>query len=58
MLSGERVRFQPVRVGRNLGNTVEVSAGLVGQERLVLNPGPELTEGTRLRAVPSEAFLF
>jgi len=35
----------PVRVGRNLGEQIEVVDGLTGRERLVLNPPDSLGEG-------------
>ncbi|MCA1326529.1 efflux RND transporter periplasmic adaptor subunit [Herbaspirillum sp. alder98] len=39
------VRLKKVRVGRNLGLTVEVLDGLTGNERLILNPSDSLAEG-------------
>lgn len=40
-----RVKLVPIKVGRNLGERIEVVDGLGGQERLVLNPSDSLTEG-------------
>jgi RND family efflux transporter MFP subunit len=40
-----RVHFRKVTLGRDLGTTVEVTAGLVGGERLVDNPPEFLSEG-------------
>ncbi|MBL0142120.1 MAG: efflux RND transporter periplasmic adaptor subunit [Betaproteobacteria bacterium] len=40
-----RVKLVPIRVGRNLGERIEVVDGLAGRERLVLNPPDSLTEG-------------
>lgn len=42
---GGRVHLQPVRLGRNYGENVEVLEGLHGNERLVLNPSDSLSEG-------------
>jgi RND family efflux transporter MFP subunit len=42
---GGKVHLQPVRVGRNYGETVEILEGLRGNERLVLNPSDALAEG-------------
>jgi RND family efflux transporter MFP subunit len=43
--SSGTVHLQPVRLGRNYGETVEVLDGLQGNERLVLNPSDSLAEG-------------
>ncbi|HMA09261.1 MAG TPA: efflux RND transporter periplasmic adaptor subunit [Ramlibacter sp.] len=42
---GGKVHLQPVRLGRNYGETVEILEGLRGNERLVLNPSDALAEG-------------
>jgi hypothetical protein len=39
------VRFLPVHVGRNLGNRVEVLAGLSPDAALVTNPNALLRDG-------------
>lgn len=43
------VHLQPVRLGRNYGDSVEVLQGLTGNERLVLNPSDSLAEGDKVR---------
>jgi RND family efflux transporter MFP subunit len=45
------VHLQPVRVGRNYGETVEVLDGLQGSESLVLNPSDSLAEGDKVQVV-------
>jgi RND family efflux transporter MFP subunit len=45
------VRMQPVRVGRNYGETVEVLDGLQGNESLVLNPADSLADGDKVQVV-------
>jgi RND family efflux transporter MFP subunit len=40
-----KVHLQPVRLGRNYGETVEILEGLRGNEKLVLNPSDSLAEG-------------
>ncbi len=44
------VHYLGVRLGRDLGQTVEVVAGLSGNERLVLSPPDGLKEGMRVAA--------
>jgi RND family efflux transporter MFP subunit len=45
------VHIQPVRLGRNLGDSVEVLSGLSGGERLVVNPPDSLAEGDQVQVV-------
>lgn len=45
------VHLQPVRVGRNYGDAVEVLEGLKGSESLVVNPSDSLAEGDRVQVV-------
>jgi RND family efflux transporter MFP subunit len=45
------VHLQPVRVGRNYGESVEVLQGLAGNEQLVLNPSDSLAEGDKVQVV-------
>jgi membrane fusion protein (multidrug efflux system) len=42
------VHYQDVQLGRDLGQSVEVIAGLTGQERLIVNPPDGLQEGARV----------
>lgn len=39
-----------VQLGRDLGPSVEIVAGLTGQERLVVSPPDRLKEGARVAA--------
>ena len=43
------VHLQPVRVGRNYGESVEVLEGLHANERVVLNPSDSLAEGDKVQ---------
>jgi RND family efflux transporter MFP subunit len=45
------VHLQPVRVGRNYGDSVEVLEGLKGSESLVLNPSDSLADGDKVQVV-------
>jgi len=49
---GNKVRFQKVDVGRDLGTQVEVLAGLAGGESLIVNPSDAVRVGVRVRPVP------
>jgi hypothetical protein len=42
------VQYLGVQLGRDLGNSIEIVAGLSGSERLVVSPPDGLKEGTRV----------
>jgi RND family efflux transporter MFP subunit len=50
-----RVHLKPVTLGRNLGESIEVTDGIAAGERLVVNPPDSLTEGETLAVAPSDA---
>jgi len=43
-----RVKFKPVTIGRDLGDSVEISSGLRGDETIALNVGTQIPEGERV----------
>lgn len=45
----DRIRLQPIRIGRDLGQTVEVSTGLKPGDRVVDNPPDSITNGELVR---------
>jgi multidrug efflux pump subunit AcrA (membrane-fusion protein) len=45
-----QIELKPVRLGRDLGARVVVLEGISGDERLVVNPGDDLTSGVRVQA--------
>ena len=47
------VHYVGVRLGRDLGQSVEIVEGLTGRERLVVNPPDGLKEGGRVRSAPA-----
>lgn len=47
-----RLRYRSVSVGRDLGSTVEITEGLAGDERVVVNMADELEDGAVVEAVP------
>jgi RND family efflux transporter MFP subunit len=47
------IRFQHVEIGRDFGDSLDVQAGLQGQERIVLQPTVALQEGQVVRPIAS-----
>lgn len=45
----QRVHLQPVTLGRDFGNTLEVTSGLDARDRIILNPADSLHEGEPVR---------
>lgn len=48
-LNGERLEAAPVRIGQELGENLEVLDGLQEGDRVVINPGPGLKPGDRVK---------
>jgi RND family efflux transporter MFP subunit len=44
----QRVHLQPITLGRDFGNTVEVTEGLVANARIIINPADSLYEGQQV----------
>lgn len=51
IVTGDVVELRPVILGRDYGRSVEVTIGLKGTERLVLNPADDLRAGEQVRIV-------
>ncbi|MES3000237.1 MAG: efflux RND transporter periplasmic adaptor subunit [Pseudomonadota bacterium] len=49
--AGGAVAMQPVRIGRNYGESVEILDGLSGNESLVLNPSDSLANGDKVQVI-------
>jgi hypothetical protein len=47
--------LKPITLGHDFGSTVEVVAGLNGDERVVINPPDSLAPGERVRISNSPA---
>ena len=52
--ANQKVHYQKVAIGRDYGTEVEITAGLEGNEQLVVNPTDEVGEGIRVKAVPAK----
>jgi RND family efflux transporter MFP subunit len=50
--SDQKVHYQTIQIGRDLGSEVEVLSGLQGGEQLVSNPVDSLVEGQPVQAQP------
>lgn len=46
--AGGRVRLAPIKIGRNYGETVEVTEGIAPTDKLVLNPSDSLANGDQV----------
>jgi multidrug efflux pump subunit AcrA (membrane-fusion protein) len=55
VVKNNRIQMQPVRVGRDLGTEVYITAGLQDGDSVVVNPNDAVTEGARVntRAAPA-----
>jgi RND family efflux transporter MFP subunit len=49
------VSLQPVRLGRNYGERIEVIEGLKGNESIVLNPSDSIAQGDKVQVVSDAA---
>jgi hypothetical protein len=47
--NGKTIDIIPVTPGRDFGTTIEIVAGLKGDESVVLNPSDSLTSGSTVR---------
>jgi multidrug efflux pump subunit AcrA (membrane-fusion protein) len=43
------VRLRPVQIARDYGSTVEIASGVSDGMTVVLNPGTEIMDGTKVR---------
>jgi RND family efflux transporter MFP subunit len=53
--AANKVALVPVTAGRDFGDSVEILAGLTGNERVIANPPDSLTPGETVRVVTPEA---
>ena len=54
--SDNKVEYQPVKLGRDFGNTIEIVSGLNGDENLVVNPSTTFANGESVQiAQPDKA---
>ena len=49
-----RVKLAPVKIGRNLGDSVELLEGVELTDKLVLNPSDSLADGDRVSIAPAD----
>jgi hypothetical protein len=53
--ANNKVVLKPVRLGRDLGNSVEIQSGLSLTDRLIDNPPESMEAGAMVRIAGSEA---
>jgi multidrug efflux pump subunit AcrA (membrane-fusion protein) len=47
-----KAQLVPITIGRDFGSTLEVTSGLSGGDRVIVNPSDSLTSGTSVRIAP------
>jgi RND family efflux transporter MFP subunit len=52
VVSDNKVHYQPITIGRDFGDEVEVRTGLEGGEKVVVSPNDDLREGEPVKVVP------
>lgn len=52
---GDRIKLQPVTIGRDLGPTVEIKAGLASNQKVVDNPPDSLAAGELVRVAQTKS---
>ena len=57
LLPDHRIAFKKITIGRDFGTTVEITAGLTGNDLLVDNPSTELVEGDKVAPEGNEGNL-
>jgi RND family efflux transporter MFP subunit len=53
--AGSVVHFQPIAVGRDFGDRIEVLSGLAEGQKVIVNPNDSVQEGIKVHAVPAGA---
>ena len=48
------MKLAPVKIGRNLGDSVEVLEGVTLSDKIVLNPSDSLADGDQVAIAPAE----
>lgn len=52
VVDNDKVHYQPIEMGRDFGDEVEIKVGLKGGEKVVISPSDDLREGEPVKAVP------
>jgi hypothetical protein len=51
---GQTLHYLSVKLGRDLGDRIEVLQGITGQEQIVLNPDPSVADGSKVSIVEAK----
>lgn len=54
LVEGNRIHFQLIEVGRDHGKEIEVTSGVQGGDRVVLNPTDEVRDGVAVEPLPQK----
>lgn len=52
VVKDSKVHYQPIQIGRDFGDQVEIQSGLKGDEIIVVSPSDDLLEGEQVRSEP------
>jgi RND family efflux transporter MFP subunit len=51
LINGNHIHFQPVQLGRDYGNRIEIVSGLAAGDRVIVNPTDDVREGAEVNPV-------
>ena len=54
MAADGTLKYRPVKLGRDSGQTIEIVSGLTGNESLVVNPSTDLVDGMKLEVAKDD----
>ncbi|MBY0357571.1 MAG: efflux RND transporter periplasmic adaptor subunit [Candidatus Obscuribacterales bacterium] len=52
VIKDSKAHYQPITIGRDFGNEVEIQTGLQGNELIVVSPSDDLQEGEQVKSEP------
>ena len=54
MTADKTLKYQNIKLGRDFGKSIEIVAGLTGNETLVVNPSTDLVEGMKVEVAQDD----
>jgi hypothetical protein len=55
VVRGDHVELQPITIGRDFGDSLEVTSGLSASDRIVINPPDSLMNGQKIQLAQAGA---
>lgn len=52
VIDGGKAHYQPIQIGRDFGDEVEIRVGLKGNEKVIVSPSDDLREGEKVQDEP------